>query len=195
MKPFFIYLLLFIFTITSFNANAQSGSGWDWSSTTGNANATKGIRALTTDASGNVYVTGGYNDSLTLGGTIFTGTPAGSNHGFVAKYDKLGNILWVTPVNDGLASTIAIDADGNSYIGGNDRSSTTSNIGFSFTAKYDNNGNKVWYKIFTLNEVIAINVGPDGNPIAIDMLPGFRNIYKLNKIDGSIIWTVTNTGT
>ena len=194
MKQCFIYLLLFIFTTNSFTAKAQSGSGWEWSSTTGNANALKGVRALTTDASGNVYVTGGYNDSLTLGGTTYTGTPAGGNHGFVAKYDKLGNVLWVTPVNDGLASTIAIDADGNSYIGGNDRSITTSNIGFSFTAKYDNNGNKVWYKIFTLNEVIAINVGPDGNPIAIDEIPGYRNIYKLNKTDGSILWTVLNSG-
>ncbi len=194
MKQCFIYLLLFIYTTSSFNAKAQTGSGWEWASTTGNANATKGIRALTTDVLGNVYVTGGYYDSLTLGGTTYTGTPASANHGFVAKYDKLGNVLWVTPVNYGLASTIAIDADGNSYIGGNDRSSTTSNIGFSFAAKYDNNGNNVWYKIFTLNEIIAINVGPDGNPIAIDEIPGSRNIYKLNKTDGNIIWTVTNTG-
>ena len=195
MKQFFIYLLLFICSTTSFIAKAQSGSGWEWATTTGAANANNGIKAVTTDASGNVYATGLYKDNMTFGSITLGGTPAGGLHGFIAKYDNLGNVLWATALNNGNPGTIAVDADGNSYVGGIDNSIPTSNIGYSFVAKFDNNGNKLWTRIFTLNETIALNVGPDGNPIAIDMFLGYRNIYKLNKTDGSIIWTVANTGT
>lgn len=189
-----IFLLLFVNT-----AKAQSGSGWEWNSTTGTANVSRTIRDIVTDAAGNVYATGGYFDSLTLGNTTLTGTPSAYNHVFTVKYDKNGNVIWVNQYKNGAGgvvqtgSSIVLDANGNVYIGGTDNS-TAGGVGKGFVEKYDNNGNFLWNKILLLNEVIGLNIGPDGNPIIVESIPGSRNIYKLNQADGSILWTVLNSG-
>jgi hypothetical protein len=200
MRQFFTSTLLFCGILFIYgNVKAQSGSGWQWASNTSIANASRGVRDLTTDASGNIYATGGYYDTLTLGGITLTGTPDHYNHVFTAKYDNSGNVIWLNQYNSGAggivqtAGVIALDQAGNVYIGGTDNG-TAGGVGKGFVEKYDNNGNVLWRKVLLLNEVIAINAGPDGNPIVIESLTGYRNIYKLNKTDGSIIWTVQNTG-
>lgn len=195
LKKILFFLLLLSFT----KSEAQSGSGWEWASTTGIANASRIIKDVITDASGNVYATGMYYDTITVGGITLTGTPIHYNHVFTIKYDSNGNVLWMNQYNHGAggvaqsAGVIELDANGNVYIGGTDNG-TAGGVGSGFVEKYDNNGNFLWNRVLSLNEVIAINVGPDGNPIAIESLPGNRNIYKLNKTDGSTLWTVTNTG-
>jgi hypothetical protein len=193
----FIYLLLLICCAS--RMNAQSGSGWQWASTTGIANASRFIKDITTDAAGNVYATGMYYDTITIAGITLTGTPIHYNHAFTAKYDASGNLIWLNQYKGGAggvaqsAGVIELDASGNVYIGGTDNG-TVGGVGSGFVEKYDNNGNLLWNKVLNLNEVIAINVGPDGNPVVIESLPGYRNIYKLNQADGNPLWTVTNTG-
>ena len=200
LKRIILSITVLLFTcLLTVKSTAQTGSGWEWASTSGVANAGKFMRDITTDAAGNVYATGSYNDSLTLGATTLTGTPAGYNHAFVVKYNSLGNVLWLTQYNNGKGgieqkgSVIDLDANGNIYIGGTDNG-TAGGVGTGFVLKLDNNGNILWSKVLNLYEVIGINTGPDGNPIVIETTPGKRNIYKLNKTDGAIIWTVENTG-
>lgn len=192
---FKIFFLLLFVTI----AKAQSGSGWEWNSTTGIANVFRGVRDIVTDASGNVYAAGNYNDSITIGSTTLTGTPNAYNHALIIKYDKNGNVIWVSQYKNGaggvtqFAGVVAVDASGNVYIGGTDNG-TAGGVGKGFVEKYDNNGVSQWNKTLLLNEVIGIDIGPDGNPIIVESVPGNRNIYKLNQADGSIAWTVLNSG-
>ncbi len=192
-------LLAFVALCFASATKAQSGSGWEWVATTGIADASRMIREVTKDGAGNIYVTGTYYDAITIGSYTVSGTPALYGHVFTAKYDASGNVQWVTPYNGGAggvvqtASAIAVDAGGNVYIGGTDNG-TVGGVGNGFVEKYDNNGLVQWRKVLLLNEVIGLNVGPDGNPIAIESVPGSRNIYKLNSANGNILWTVANTG-
>ncbi len=201
MKKFTLVLALFCLVTTSF-INAQTGSGWEWATTSGVNNYGVYVKDIVTDATGNVYASGDCYDSLKLGSFSFTAIPGEfyGKHAFVAKYDNAGNVLWLKRYSDILGSVqigtvIAVDASGNVYMGGSNNS-TNGSPGHGYVAKFNgNNGSLIWSKIFTLFEVIGINIGPDGNPIVIESIPGAKNIYKLNQTDGSTLWTVTNTGT
>lgn len=54
------------------------------------------FQAITTDSSGNVYITGSFDTSITLGGTITLTNPSTftTNDMLVAKYQPDGTILW-----------------------------------------------------------------------------------------------------
>jgi hypothetical protein len=100
---------------------------------------------ITTDSSGNVYVTG-----YTAG--ALDGSNAGSHDVVVVKYDNDGNEQWTkqlgTSSHDG-ATGIATDSSGNVYVTGY----TTGSLGGSndgsldiFVVKYDSGGAKQWTK-------------------------------------------------
>lgn len=106
------------------------------------------------DASGNVYLTGYFSD--TFGSVALTS--AGAADVFIAKYDANGNIIWAQSAGGSLtevASAIAVDECGNSYVTGYfqgtatfGNTTLTSGAGSLFhelfIAKYDANGNSVW---------------------------------------------------
>jgi hypothetical protein len=72
---------------------------------------------------------------------------------FIAKFDLNGNCIWAKKAwgtGDGYANSIAIDNNGNIFIGGTNNDSThfdtiTISSG-TFLAKYDANGNCIWAK-------------------------------------------------
>lgn len=117
------------------------------------------ITGITTDASGSVYVTGGF-DSPSLSFGTFTLTSGGPGHQvfFIVKYDSTGNAVWgrtAGGISTDVGSGIATDASGNILVTGYFHSSTitfgTTTLtcqGFynSFTVKYDNSGNVIWAK-------------------------------------------------
>jgi hypothetical protein len=127
-------------------ANAPSGTSED-----------KG-NSVTTDASGNVYVTGQFvSPTITFGTTTLAN--AGSNGDmFIVKYNAAGTVLWAkraggTGPDEG--SSISTDASGNIYVTGYFISptitfgtTTLSNVGYMdiFIAKYDAAGNVLWAK-------------------------------------------------
>jgi hypothetical protein len=95
---------------------------------------------LTTDDTGNVYVTGVYNANSSGGGNNF-GT---------IKYDPSGNIVWDTTYNgpggagsDDQAYFIAIDDTGNVYICGISQQVTVGDYDYC-TIKYSPSGNPIW---------------------------------------------------
>ncbi len=80
-------------------------------------------QAVATDAAGNVYITGSFQDKLTLGSGSDTRTltSSGDEDIFVAKYSAAGALVWAqqmggTETDQGLG--IAVDSQGNAYVTG-----------------------------------------------------------------------------
>ncbi len=121
---------------------------------------------ITTDGSGNVYVTGWFASSTitfsTQTGTItLTNAKDGSHDMFIVKFDSSGNALWAKSAGGNGGSSggnIVTDGSENVYVMGGFGSSTITfgattltNVGLSdiFIVKYDaTSGNVVWAKSF-----------------------------------------------
>jgi hypothetical protein len=122
--------------------------------------------AVTTDAFGNVYITGNFSsDTIHFGSAILT-NPDSLNLIFLAKYDANGAFIWAKSAGGKLGQTpnaIASDAVGNVYIAGQFLSDTLTfgttsliNVDTStdpylqnsdlFLTKYDTSGNVIWAK-------------------------------------------------
>lgn len=114
------------------------------------------------DASGNVFTTGYFNSSsIQFGGNNSDNVSNSNGSGFdafIVKYNSVGTPLWYHAIgnddDDGGAS-VAVDAQGNSYVTGWWRASSMTvggtvltNYGDSdmFLIKYDPNGNVLWAK-------------------------------------------------
>ena len=128
------------------------------------------------DGAGNIYITGGFSDSLSFNTLPVATTLISSSYidVFTAKYDAAGNCLWVrhakgnSSILDSLSIdgglTITVDKAGNSYVGGafvstltfldennlaaaNLSSNDTTLANFElFIAKYDSEGQLNWAK-------------------------------------------------
>ena len=155
------FILLFTFSILSFSGFIFGQTpNWNWVKKSGGTAQDYG-RAVTSDASGNVYVTGSfYSASMSFSTTSLTNkdNTGTSPDVFVVKYDPSGNVLWAksaggTSYDEG--ESINVDANGNVFVTGYFLSST---INFSgtilnntgdddlFVAKYDLNGILQWVK-------------------------------------------------
>lgn len=149
------------------------------------------IRAYATaiDASGNIYLAGGFANSIITFDSVSL-TNIGDEDIFLVKYNSNGNILWAKSAGgsgwDNLHKVI-IDAKGNLYMTGFFKSSTITfgtktltNVGDEdiFLAEYDSNGNALWTK-----SVGGTNVD-DANSIAVDAL---GNVYLVGKFMSSTI--------
>lgn len=157
--------------------------------------------AVSTDAFGNIYISGWYDSSSISFGTV-TLTNQGSGDIFVAKYNESGNIIWAKSaggVGSELVSASNCDNFGNFYVMGYFNSSTIifgtdtlTNSGGNkvFIVKYNSNGNIIWARGYG-------NVGlqPSFDLITSD---AFGNTYIAGYFDSSNItfgaFTITNTG-
>ncbi len=148
--------------------------------------------SVSTDALGNVYVSGSFNSSsLTLGSTTLTN--GGNYDMFIAKYDSSGNALWAHSAGGSLldyATGVSSDASGNTFVTGVFRSTTitfgsvtltnTSLPGFAeiFLVKFDASGNVLWA---TNPEGIT---GDYANAVAGD---GLGNVYVTGEFSSDTI--------
>jgi hypothetical protein len=76
-------------------------------------------RGVATDAAGNVYITGLYQNTASFGS--FNVNSAGFSDVYIAKYDPSGNVVWVVSAGGSdydEAHAIAVDPVGNAYITG-----------------------------------------------------------------------------
>lgn len=150
-------------------AKTAGGTGYD---------ATAGV---TTDASGNAYITGGFSSStITFGTTTLTNAATSVNDYFVAKYNGAGNPVWAQRAG-GTSSeqgfSITADSSGFIYVAGGFQSATLdfgsysiSNLGDYdlFVVKYDSSGTVYWVKSAggTLDDVpLGITTDNHGNCI------------------------------
>jgi hypothetical protein len=113
--------------------------------------------SITTDGSGNIYITGSFGSPTIVFGS-YTLTSLGNFDVYIAKYDANGNVIWATRAggtSQDESNSIALDSFGNVYIAGYFRNTpitfgayTLTNNGYAdmFVAKYSSAGNAVWAK-------------------------------------------------
>jgi len=99
-----------------FVAKLDSSGNWLWAKHAGSTISDAG-ESITVDSSGNSYITGYFKYSASFG--TITLTSSGVKDIFVAKLDSNGNWVWAKQTggkyND-YAESIAVDANGNSYV-------------------------------------------------------------------------------
>jgi gliding motility-associated-like protein len=110
--------------------------------------------SVATDASGNVYITGRFKDTIEFGGYMLTNPGIDM---FIVKYDSVGNILWanqsVTLANANIqGQSVTTDYPGGVYVTGSFQKSVVlggdtlmNSTGSSiYLAKYSNSGGLLW---------------------------------------------------
>lgn len=135
-------------------------------------------KGISTDADGNIFVTGSFvSPSINFG--TFTLTNPGFANIFIVKYDALGNVLWAkagagTSI-DAKGEGISADASGNVFVTGNYSyasmvlgTTTLTNAGITdiFTAKYDASGNLLWVRAVggsSTEQVKGVSTDATGN--------------------------------
>jgi len=151
-------------TYCIFIAKFNSSGTALWAKSPG-GNSQDNVNGLTTDASGNAYITGEFSSSsLTFGTSTITNSVPTNSLIYIAKYDANGNALWAkTPggtANDG-GTGVTVDATGNIYVTGyfyspslTFGSTTLTKVGTStttsdiFVTKYNASGTALWAKSF-----------------------------------------------
>jgi hypothetical protein len=104
------------------------------------SNSIENAYALSTDDSGNVYVTGSSTDASTyfICATI--------------KYDSSGNIIWVNRIYPpAVGYDIAVDEFQNVYI-------ASRSDGYNYTTKLDKNANILWQRDYPTTDMFATNI-------------------------------------
>lgn len=141
-------------------AKLDAAGNWLWA-VRGGGGAYCYPYSIAVDASGQAYITGEFTTSTTFGGN--TVASAGYYDVFVAKLGATGTWQWVNQCGSTLrdmAYSVAVDSQGNAYIGGSFRSATMDVGNFSlrntstggpnsanydlFVAKLDMQGNWQW---------------------------------------------------
>jgi hypothetical protein len=156
-----ITILLFSLFLLLNKAKSQVPSqNYIWAKSSSGIGLYGNINKVTTDVSGNIFVSGTYSSSSITFEAITLTNPGGFSY-YLVKYDASVNVLWAKTAN-GLAynsiqgmitnTDIAADANSNVYIVGSFSNSIT--IGASvlttpsgtnvFLAIYDSNGNVLW---------------------------------------------------
>ncbi len=153
---FFLVAFISVSLMIAGPACSQDPS-WLWArSAEGNGGAgNEAGLSVTSDATGNVFVTGYFTGNILKLGS-FTLTRTGTGNVFLAKYDAAGNVLWATTATGtgyDVPYAVATDAAGNVIVAGSFSSPEITfgsvsliNAGIedAFIVKYDAAGNAVW---------------------------------------------------
>ena len=182
--------ILFLFLSTFISLTIIScGSSDDASTSTGNTttslwtkqlgtSSSDGGSGVTTDSSGNVYVTG-----YTLGG-LDGNTNSGSYDMFLVKYNSSGTKQWTKQLGSSgwdWGNGVTTDSSGNIYVtgytnGGLD-GNTNSGYGDIFLVKYNSSGTKQWTK------QLGTSSSDSGNGVTTD---SSGNIYVTGSTEGGL---------
>ena len=161
--------------------------------------------SITTDVSGNVFVTGTFkSDTIAFGTTVLTNA---DNTGlyediFIAKYDTNGNLIWAKSAGGTTAdvsNSVATDTSGNIIItgyfhspaitfGSTTLTNTTSLYEDVFIVKYDPSGNVIWAK--SSGSIGSSSPSDRGQSVATDTS---GNVFMTGYFEGANITFGTTT--
>ena len=142
-----------------------------WVKQAGAPGQTSAAASITTDSTGDIYVTGS-----TTGG-LYGASQTGFYDYFVARYDASGNLIWSrqlgSPSVQTFGASVRVDSSGNVFISGTARGGLAGNTqhgDFDYLiAKYDPVGNLLWLKQNGVTAKITTGLGMEldsgGNPI------------------------------
>lgn len=155
---------------------------------------------ITTDAAGNVFITGYFWSDTAYFDNVILRRPGSSWHSFVAKYNAAGNALWAKAVQSpahGRAYSVATDLEGSvfftGYLSGWTRFGSDS-IGdwpggyWIILGKYDANGNEMWAR------VAGTNADDYGYGVATDAC-GNAYLTGMIQLQTARFDTITSVGT
>ena len=109
------------------------------------------VSSVSTDLSGNVFITGDYNSGTRL---VFGSDSLDTTGLFIVKYDSSGNVSWGKSSESGEASSIKTDTNGNVFVTGIFSGSmnfgsititcSSPDFGSIFLVKFGSSGNALW---------------------------------------------------
>ncbi|RAK68184.1 SBBP repeat-containing protein [Hymenobacter edaphi] len=176
---------------SAFLAKLDAAGTWLWAKQVGGT-GTNGSRDVATDASGNVYLSGYFQNSVTLGSTTLTASAAGT--AFVAKLDAAGTYLWARQL--GALPFLAPDASGNVYLAGQFQNTltlgsttlaagTAGYTGYSvFLGKMDAAGSWLWARASGSSGALSYGSITGLSGLALD---GSGNAYVSGQFNGPAI--------
>ena len=195
-----------------FISKLDSNGNFVWAKRIGSSVGYDKGSSITTDAIGNIYITGGFDYTVDFdpGPGVLNMTAAGYGDIFIIKLDSNGNLVWVNQSGDPISDRgdyITVDNLGQAYIAGWGSDWPNNNI-YIIISKINSNGSFIWTKkMSTLNannmEVYAISIdaasnvytsGFFGGTVDFDPGGGIFNltgpgsfISKLNS-NGNFVW-------
>lgn len=168
---------------------------WSWASSAGGSSSDYG-KGICTDINGNIYTTGYYNESITIGNITLTGE--GFEDIFLVKYNSQGDVIWAISfggTSSDFANKIATDAIGNILITGSFRSEniifgttilTNPNTGNGsdafFITKINPDGNVLWAQTASNDSNCwgsDVTTDSDGNVIVTGSFDGFSTTFGI----------------
>lgn len=176
-------IIAFIFVL--FSGFLTFGQSLQWLKTGGALGNDYGNRTRS-DKQGNVYISGNFSGSFSIGGTSVVSS--GLEDIYLAKFSSSGSLIWIRtgggPDND-WSYDLYISENGNIYITGHFLD--TAHFGISsiiskgsvdaFVAKYDSSGNLIWIKS-------GGGVNDDiGRAVAVD---SSENVYLAGTYDNNV---------
>ena len=183
-----------IFNLTSngdqdiFIQKLDANGNFLWAKSIGGTGDDDGT-SITTDANGDVYITGFYSGTVDFdpNTATFNLTSNGTSDGFIQKLDGNGNFLWAKSEVSGAITT---DANGNVYLTGSYQgtvdfdpnagtfSLTSNGSSDIFIQKLDANGNFIWAK--SMGGTLG---GESGSSITTD---ANGNVYLTGSYQGTV---------
>jgi hypothetical protein len=143
------------------------------------------------DTAGNVYVTGFYqNSAITVDGVATLPVPAGSNAGYIIKFDKYGTAQWgkkIDGTDNDQGKGVAVDTAGNVYVTGYYLSGAITVDGVTLDApsswaayiiKFNTSGTAQWGK-----KIDGTGNYDDGRGVTVDTL---GNVYVTGYYNAAI---------
>jgi len=143
-----------LISVTIFVIKLDSAGNWIWATSSEDANQGTSSK-LISDASGELYVVGHFQDNIVFGSTQLTGN--GKSDCVISKIDSSGNWLWAKSFGGSswdITEAVTLDGQGNIFIGGSFESTVdfgmTTQIANGntdiFLSKMNASGNFIWTK-------------------------------------------------
>lgn len=148
---------------TMFMAKYDANGNALWAKTPTSTFPNHYISAVSTDASGNVYFSGTFTNTMAFDSVILSASSSG-NKLFTVKYDGNGVVQWARTATNTTGSSYSnidssdVDASGNLYVTGT-YTATTLNFGNGIYATNTGSGN--------LGGLFVVKYNPSGTPIWI----------------------------